>query len=224
MSAYYGFIYITTNMKNGKKYLGQKKFDCHWKSYIGSGKAFQNAVKKYGKDNFHRSIILFCKSPEELNKAERDLSIFLNVVESDDWYNEVYGGGSVNGFHFSEDTKRKISLSRKGKRPTLETKKKMSEAQKLRMSDPNNHPNYKKTASAETRKRMSEARKGLFVGAKSATSIPVVVVKADGVSTTYGSIKEAERETGVDRCTISYHLKTGAPLKNGDVWYFAKGG
>lgn len=224
MSVRYGFIYITTNMANGKKYLGQKKFDSHWKSYIGSGKAFQKAVQKYGKENFHRSIILLCNSPEELNKAERDLSVFLNVVESDDWYNEVYGGGTMYGFRFSEQSKRKNALSHKGKHHTAESRKKMSDAQKVRMSDPDNNPNYGKTASAETRKRMSEARKGLFVGAKSTSAKGVVVVKSIGTTERYGSVREAERETGVDRCTIMYHLKTRTPLKNGDMWQRAEGG
>lgn len=220
----YGFIYITTNMANGKKYLGQKKFDSHWKSYIGSGKALKKAVEKYGKENFSRNIVTVCNSPEELNKAERELSVFLNVVNSPDWYNEVYGGGAICGFHFSEASKRKNSLSHVGKRHTEEAKRKMSEIQKVRMSNPNNQPSRGKTASAETRKRMSEARKGIFAGANSSTAIGVVVTKANGTIQAFGSIKEAERETGIDRCTIVYHLKNRRPLKNGDIWRYAKGG
>ena len=53
----YGFIYITTNMVNGRKYLGQKGFDKDWKSYLGSGTAFKKAIEKYGKDNFSRNIM-----------------------------------------------------------------------------------------------------------------------------------------------------------------------
>ena len=48
----YGFIYITTNMINGKKYIGQKMFRERWKKYIGSGKLLKRAVNKYGKENF----------------------------------------------------------------------------------------------------------------------------------------------------------------------------
>ena len=33
----YGFIYLTTNHFNDKKYIGQKKFDSNWKNYFGSG-------------------------------------------------------------------------------------------------------------------------------------------------------------------------------------------
>ena len=48
----YGFIYITTNMVNGKRYIGQKKFCDGWKTYLGSGKLLKKAIKKYCKENF----------------------------------------------------------------------------------------------------------------------------------------------------------------------------
>jgi group I intron endonuclease len=135
----YGFIYITTNMVNGEKYLGQKSFDewNKWKTYLGSGKAFKNALKVYGKENFARNIICFCYSEEELNKAEYDLSMFLNVVEDRNWYNLEYGGNGCSGYHHTEETKKHLSevLSGEnhpwfGKHHTEESKNKMSESHK----------------------------------------------------------------------------------------------
>ena len=41
----YGFIYITTNMGNGKRYIGQKIFNRSWKKYLGSGTRFLKAKK-----------------------------------------------------------------------------------------------------------------------------------------------------------------------------------
>lgn len=101
----YGFIYITTNMVNGKRYLGQKRieFGIDWHSYLGSGKHLKRAIKKYGRKNFTRNIVCFCYSEDKLNKAEHDLSVFLNVVESDDWYNLCYGGGGKSGYKMSEE-------------------------------------------------------------------------------------------------------------------------
>ena len=49
----YGFIYITTNMCDGKRYLGQKKFDNEWQNYLGSGTVFKRAVK-----NMEKKILL----------------------------------------------------------------------------------------------------------------------------------------------------------------------
>ena len=110
----YGFIYITTCTINNKKYLGQKKYVRGWKNYIGSGKAFSNAVKKYGKENFVREIICEAETAEELNELEYSFSVMFNVVESDDWYNLCYGGNATNGYSFSEETKKIMSEKKKG--------------------------------------------------------------------------------------------------------------
>lgn len=109
----YGFIYITTNLVNGKRYIGQKKFDRRWKEYIGSGRVLKASVEKYGKENFSRNIIYVCYSAEELNQIEYDLSVQLDVVKSDDWYNLVYGGGTTTGIVVTNETREKLSKARK---------------------------------------------------------------------------------------------------------------
>ena len=121
-------MYITTNLCNGKRYIGQKQFDQeNWKNYLGSGAILKKAIKKYGKENFSRNIIQICYSKKELNDVEYRTSVILNVVESNDWYNLCYGGGSTNGYHFTE-----------------ETRKKMGEKAKQRLSDARSHPRYGK--------------------------------------------------------------------------------
>jgi len=137
----YGFIYITTNNIDGMKYIGQKMFRKDWKSYIGSGIRLINAIKKYGKENFIREIIAIANSKEELNNLEIEYINIHNAVNSEDYYNIVGGGGVQTGFHFSEESKKKISKastgrnigkksSMYGKKHTEETKKKMSESKK----------------------------------------------------------------------------------------------
>lgn len=123
----YGFIYITTNLINGMRYLGQRKFSDGWQNYLGSGNWFKKALEKYGRENFKKDIILICYSDEELNQAEYDLSILFDVVVSEDWYNLVLGGGTSRGW-----------------RPSEETKRKQSEKAKERFADPTNHPMYGK--------------------------------------------------------------------------------
>lgn len=62
-------IYKTTNLVNGKIYIGQSiNDDDH--NYIGSGTYIKKAIKKYGKDNFKKEIIERCDSKENLNNRE----------------------------------------------------------------------------------------------------------------------------------------------------------
>ena len=67
----YGYIYETTNLVNGKKYVGQKKSKVFLKEeYLGSGKLILLAIKKYGKENFSIKLIEECNTREELDERE----------------------------------------------------------------------------------------------------------------------------------------------------------
>lgn len=165
----YGFIYITTNMCNGKRYLGQRRFDNRekWKYYIGSGAAFKQAINKYGRENFIRNIIDIAYSEEELNKKEYEYSVFLNVVESHDWYNLVYGGGAISGYHISEETKKKMSDSKKRKANGEKSQDKLIDTNNVnndiyKTNDENNQLN-KRHLSEETRLKISMSNKGKVI-------------------------------------------------------------
>ena len=136
----FGFIYITTCTVNNKKYLGQRKYSRGWQNYLGSGVAFENAVKKYGRENFKREIICEAETVEELNRLEYELSVKYEVVNSDDWYNLCYGGYSTNGFKFSEESKRLMSEKAKGryagcKNPMYGVHRKLTEEHKRKISE-----------------------------------------------------------------------------------------
>jgi group I intron endonuclease len=104
----YGFIYITTNMINGKKYVGQRKMDKNskWKSYLGSGEALKKAINKYGKENFHREIIDIAFDKNELNILEKYYTILFDTVNDDNWYNMCYGGGT---YILTEEQRKEMS-------------------------------------------------------------------------------------------------------------------
>ena len=70
-------------------------------------------------------------------------------------HNKTDGGDGASGYVFSEETKRKLSEAKKGKKHSEETRRKQSE----RMKGENNL-NYGKSPSEETRRKRSEANKG----------------------------------------------------------------
>jgi hypothetical protein len=61
-------IYKTTNLINGKIYIGQDSKNNP--DYFGSGKYFKRALKKYGKENFIKEIIDTAETLDELSEKE----------------------------------------------------------------------------------------------------------------------------------------------------------
>lgn len=86
-------IYCTTNLINGRRYIGLDSNNNP--KYLGSGKAFKIALKKYGKENFRKDILTHCKTLSELLKMEEFYIKRLNAVKSKKFYNIAEGGGKV---------------------------------------------------------------------------------------------------------------------------------
>jgi len=97
----YGFVYLTTNKVNGKKYIGMCK-NTHEKKYLGSGKLLKEAIKKYGKENFERIILQVCETFQELSKAEEYWIKKYNAVKDESFYNLTSGGFGGNSDYLKE--------------------------------------------------------------------------------------------------------------------------
>lgn len=130
----YGFIYLTENLINGKKYIGAHRIGKK-NNYLGSGKYFKHALKKYGKENFKQIILEFVKTEEELFEKEKYHIFIHNAVIDTNYYNLSSGGKNPilykekNGFFnkkHTPETKLKLSLLRKNSKLSNETKKKIS--------------------------------------------------------------------------------------------------
>jgi hypothetical protein len=92
-----GFIYIWENKLDGKKYLGKCQGDPS-SSYVGSGKHFKRAVKKYGLENFERTIIEHCNSPTELIIREQYWLDYYQAATNPIFYNiSPNSGGGHHG-------------------------------------------------------------------------------------------------------------------------------
>lgn len=67
------FVYRTTNLRNGKYYIG---CHCTFKlddGYLGSGMRIQRAVAKHGRESFKLEILQFFESREEALAREKEL-------------------------------------------------------------------------------------------------------------------------------------------------------
>lgn len=121
----YGYIYITTNLINGKVYIGQHRHTEWDKSYIGSGTILEKAIKKYGKNNFKCELIEECQTEKELNEQEIFWIKFYR--ERKECYNVTRGGQGFAVTH-SKETREKLSKSLKGRMIPKEARENMSKA------------------------------------------------------------------------------------------------
>ena len=164
-------IYKTTNIVNGKFYIGKhkqstEKFD----GYLGSGNIIKSAIQKYGKNAFVRETLAMFTCEQECYEFEKQ--VLAEHWTNDYCYNLESGGrggktvsaqskqrmslsalkrGS-NGPH-NEETKRKMSENHNspgmtGRKHSEETKRKMREKAMGRKH------------TAETRSKMSKNMKG----------------------------------------------------------------
>lgn len=137
----YGYVYMTTNNINDKKYIGLKKSNIFLRNYFGSGKLIQKVLKKYGRDNFSVEILKWCHSETELIETELYYINLYNAHLCENFYNMINTKTPILGHIFkkhSEKTKKLLSELAKNRPPmTKETKSKISKTSKERWSDIN---------------------------------------------------------------------------------------
>ena len=105
------FIYLTTNLINGKKYVG-KHFGYPDDNYLGSGKILQRAIDKYGKQNFYREILDFSTTEEENCEKEKYYISLFDACHNDLFYN-IHEGGSGGNTTKGYTPEQKQALSKK---------------------------------------------------------------------------------------------------------------
>lgn len=141
----YGIIYVTQNLLNGMKYIGQHQCQTDADSYLGSGSKLVKDIKKFGKENFKRATLYIANSIEELNEKEIAFIKAFNAVERDDYYNIARGGDSIDG----------EMNPMYGRKLTEEERKRIGDSQRGEK-----HWNYGQHWSEDVKHKISESHKG----------------------------------------------------------------
>ena len=120
------FIYITTNTISGKQYVGSHR-GLRGDAYLGSGVLLNNSIRKHGKEQFTRKIIIECNPEDNMILETKYIEQFKTL--SPNGYNlSPTGGCSNNGGVLGDNGKEKLSKYRTGKKHSQETKDKMSKS------------------------------------------------------------------------------------------------
>lgn len=109
-------VYETRNLINNKVYIGVHETSEPNDEYLGSGVALRKAIRKYGKENFKKTILLECNTSSEAYLKEKEL-VDRAFIGRPDTYNMKtggFGGGGMLGKSHSEETKRKMRKSSLG--------------------------------------------------------------------------------------------------------------
>lgn len=162
------YIYVYENRLNGKVYIGQtnnllERHAAHVRGNDSKKMPIDAAIKKYGIDNFSYWTISIVETIDEADQeeifwiAEMRLHLGKSMV-----YN-IRGGGS-RGL-MTEETRKKISLARKGIQFSGETLRKMSIA-KTGKPNPRKGSKLSETAKAELRKLSKKGKTWKVVDGK----------------------------------------------------------
>lgn len=169
-------IYLTTNLINGKKYIGKDQNNNP--KYLGSGTALRRAIKKYGIENFQKEILEECNDLDQLDIREAYWINIYNAVNSKEYYN-LRPGGTGGGYTRDEvvdvirNTIKKLWQDPSSTYNSAEYREKKKGHIPWNKGRTDLPPawNKGKAFSDETKKKMSEASKGQIPWNKGKTGV-----------------------------------------------------
>ena len=217
---------------NNKVYIGitQQEPEKRCKNGLGYDAhqtLMKRAIKKYGWQNIKHEILFKKLTKEQACKKEIELITLYDSTNKQKGYNVSSGGEGTVGVKPTIESKEKNRIAHLGKKASLETRKKISEsnrgkhnkkrneeqkrkiseATKKAMQNPElrkrlsethsgkNHRNYGKHLSDETKKKISESKKGKRGG----FSKKVICIETNKI---YESIGLASKDTKADKYGI----------------------
>lgn len=217
---FYHLIYKTTNLKNGKIYIGKHTTKNPYDNYFGSGTNIIRAVKKYGIENFTKEIMYCFINENDAYLKEAEI-VNLKFIDREDTYNIITGGNGLSsddvrgeknpfyGKHHKPEAKEKNSKSHKGENNWMFGKR----GEKCPNYGKNN-PMFGKKHTQDTRNKISKNHAD-FSGAKNPQAKGILKLDTFGnIITEYGTMKECCEQEHISN-GLFYKLIRNRILHNG---------
>ena len=125
---YFGFVYLITNIKSGKKYIGRKYFgttrrvkvkgkkrrkvirkDSNWRDYTGSSKILNKDIENLGKNKFTFEILIMGETKGQVNYLEENIHHRFHVSAKEDFYNDCIGPRRFAKVRFNNNIESQIN-------------------------------------------------------------------------------------------------------------------
>lgn len=190
------FVYAHILKADGRRYIGQtNNLNARWKpSAYKNCVKFYNAIILYGWDAFEHTVLKENLTLEQANEREEYYIALYDTIENG--FNLLSGG--MNRLA-SQETKNKMSQTRKGVPKSDAHKEAIAQALKGK----------KKTPEAIRNNQLAQHRK---------------IVKCIETNITYESLADAERKTGILSETISRCCRGKQKTASGFHWEFVQEG
>jgi group I intron endonuclease len=221
-------VYKITNNDNKKVYIGvtSKTFDERMKGHRNNKlkTKFNNALKKYGWENFTKEVIEEVDTLDELFERETFWIDFYNSYS--DGYNSTLGG-EVSPMLFDQN-KSKLSNTIKKRLQTKEQKMQQVE-RLLNHCKTHDHPRLNVKLSDETKRKISEGHTGKklspqhidSISLHSANRIPICLYDIQGtLLAEYISIRKAAKQSKTTREAIIRSLRQNKVCKGMYLWKY----
>lgn len=185
---YFGYIYRTTNLVNGKMYIG-KRHGYFNPKYLGSGKLIKQAVDKYGPENFKVEQLCLAYSREELLKLEEKYIEDFDAVNDCQYYNIESGGyGTGLGFkgkHHTEEAKEKLRQANLGSNNAFYGKH-HSEESKIKIASRKYTRTDEASCNRKQRRRAALKRQQILLFGYNNKRLPRVILTSEELSNLQG--------------------------------------
>lgn len=199
-------IYKTTNLVNGKIYVGKDSLNDP--AYFGSGTILARAIRKYGLSSFRKDILEVCSTPQELDNREQHWIRKLKSTDRKKGYNIASGGTGGDTFTNQPAAKKQsIIQKRESTRPlwlTDDYRQKISQSSKKLWTNPQHRDHMTKLMEGREIKWSDKISKAITEWHKTN------LISADGLRRISEAAKQAKgrilKDVSEDVCGRIAHL------------------
>lgn len=199
------------NKINNKKYIGitKNKPELRWQNGNGyKRQVFNNAIKKYGWNNFEHIILFENLSEEEACIKEKEMIAYYQSDNKDYGYNVSHGGENGHNDLWHDENYRKAQTEeRKNRWTNIAYKAKHAKSMKVAMSK----DSYKNKQGIKTKERW-------ISGAFDTICCKPVICLETGII--YKSAADASKITGICRGNINKCCNNKMKTASGYHWIF----